>query len=471
MTTQNAVGDILKNLICDNSWVIEAPITAEKVEIIKNIILQQPMFEGISLPSISDEMILKIAAGGSQCKTAIDGLVKDIEGTSLKEDFNDIVSDGKMIDDVLGAIKDATCNCSPVVSECTPIIAYLEQIRKANLEMKEKITLTKTDGKNKLSNDTDWVSALNGIEISGKCFKLSLDFKFNANSKEFNPNAFKETKDGFEFIDENENTILSIKLLGVSGQEKFLMQAILKKHLELKEKKENIIPIMRIYSSDRSIVLSVPKNIEVEFNNRYQDMANHQQAFPIKFEYYNSSGDRRELGQFNYIMTENQYLGQDNYGTTPLIDLIDIQQFSNIAGINLNLNTERYYPNLRSMASFLGIMLEYQYTDFTFNGCSNEEGLSIGGSSSHKNGYNCDIRYLRTDYEVERSNICGANYTIVDTERHIDLNNGLIEYGWGYLLSNHTKIELHRTHNDPDGRHCDHLHLQSYRPNFSIIYE
>ena len=165
MTTQKAVSDILKNLICDNGkLVIEKPITAEKVEIIKNTILQQPIFQGINLPSITDEMISKITSSDENaCSTAIDGLVNAVEGTSPKSDFNDIVSDGKMIDDVLGAIKDATCNCSPVVSEFTPIIAYLEQIRKANLEKKEKITLTKTDGKNKLSNDTDWVSALNGI--------------------------------------------------------------------------------------------------------------------------------------------------------------------------------------------------------------------------------------------------------------------------------------------------------------------
>ena len=85
---QNAVGDILKNLICDNGkLIIEAPITTEKVETLKNTILQNPIFEdkGISIPPITDVMIVEIAAGGSQCQTAIDGLVKDVVGTSLKE--------------------------------------------------------------------------------------------------------------------------------------------------------------------------------------------------------------------------------------------------------------------------------------------------------------------------------------------------------------------------------------------------
>ena len=34
-------------------------------------------------------------------------------------------------------------------------------------------------------------------------------------------------------------------------------------------------------------------------------------------------------------MTENRYLGEDNYGTTPLIDLIDINQFNNISEFNI----------------------------------------------------------------------------------------------------------------------------------------
>ncbi len=86
--------------------VIEAPITTEKVEILKNTILQNPIFEdkGISPPPITDAMIVEIAAGGSQCQTAIEGLVKDVEGTSFKEDFNDLATDPNLIDDVINKL-------------------------------------------------------------------------------------------------------------------------------------------------------------------------------------------------------------------------------------------------------------------------------------------------------------------------------------------------------------------------------
>ncbi|WP_435356917.1 fibronectin type III domain-containing protein [Emticicia sp. SJ17W-69] len=108
MTTQKAVGDILKNLICDNNkLVMEAPITNEKVEIIKNTILENPIFQekGISLPPISDAMILEIASDKDKCKTAIDGLIKDIEGNSLKEDFNTLAIDPNLIDEVVENIQ------------------------------------------------------------------------------------------------------------------------------------------------------------------------------------------------------------------------------------------------------------------------------------------------------------------------------------------------------------------------------
>ncbi|AFK03017.1 hypothetical protein Emtol_1876 [Emticicia oligotrophica DSM 17448] len=93
-------------MICDNGkLVIEAPITTEKVKTLKNTILQNPIFEeqGITLPPITDEFLTKIS-NEATCQTAIEGLVKDVQGTSLKEDFNDLVSTGKLVEDAVEAI-------------------------------------------------------------------------------------------------------------------------------------------------------------------------------------------------------------------------------------------------------------------------------------------------------------------------------------------------------------------------------
>jgi len=139
-----------------------------------------------------------------------------------------------------------TCNCSPIISECSPIKDILSQIKEANFSKKESISISKTDNKDKLSNDTDWVSALNGIDIGGKCFKFSLEFKFSGDKIDLNPNSYKETKNGYDLVDEKDNTLLSINILNESGQSKYLKQAVLKEYLGFEENSK--IPILKIYS-------------------------------------------------------------------------------------------------------------------------------------------------------------------------------------------------------------------------------
>mgnify|MGYP002137309652 CR=1 FL=1 len=135
-----------------------------------------------------------------------------------------------------------TCNCSPIISECSPIKDILSQIKEANFSKKESISISKTDNKDKLSNDTDWVSALNGIDIGGKCFKFSLEFKFSGDKIDLNPNSYKETKNGYDLVDEKDNTLLSINILNESGQAKYLKQAVLKEYLGFEELTDDFVP-------------------------------------------------------------------------------------------------------------------------------------------------------------------------------------------------------------------------------------
>ena len=101
ISTQKAIGSVLKSMICDNGKLVMAePINADKLEVLKNSILQQPIFDGLSLPTISEEMVLEIIADKNRCSVAIDDLVKDIIGTSLKGDFNELATEPKMLNDV-----------------------------------------------------------------------------------------------------------------------------------------------------------------------------------------------------------------------------------------------------------------------------------------------------------------------------------------------------------------------------------
>jgi hypothetical protein len=116
------------------------------------------------------------------------------------------------------------CNCSPIISDCSPIENILSQIRAANSTQEKKITISKVEGKSSLSNDTDWVSALNGIEIDGKCFKLNLQFQFAANTIELNPSKYKETDNGYSLINEKGEVLISISIINGLEKKKFLKE-------------------------------------------------------------------------------------------------------------------------------------------------------------------------------------------------------------------------------------------------------
>ena len=57
-------------------------------------------------------MILEIASNKDKCQTAIEGLVKNVEGTSLKEDFNTLATEPNLIDGVIDAME--SCNVTNV---------------------------------------------------------------------------------------------------------------------------------------------------------------------------------------------------------------------------------------------------------------------------------------------------------------------------------------------------------------------
>ena len=145
----------------------------------------------------------------------------------------------------------------------------------------------------------------------------------------------------------------------------------------------------------------------------------------------------------------------------------------------LSLNTSRYYMNEDTMASFLGALLKCGYEDIVFNGFSTEIGESTGGSSTHKSGYNGDLRYLcknkpgnplRLDYNEKADGI--EPWTELDEVRQEKLNDALYSFGWKSMISQKygevgKKRLLKRCTEDTDKyNHYNHLHLQGYKNNF-----
>ena len=108
-----------------------------------------------------------------------------------------------------------------------------------------------------------------------------------------------------------------------------------------------------------------------------------------------------------------------------------------------------------------------------FNGFSNYEAKSTGGSSSHRNGEKGDLRYLSKNKLGERTILQDAHFDVPNQNK---FNDALYKFYWGKLeemyserftyngdskfLLNHTK---HMVKLGPKGyRHYHHLHLTGF---------
>lgn len=229
-----------------------------------------------------------------------------------------------------------------------------------------------------------------------------------------------------------------------------------------------------------------------------------------KYIYYDSSDKKHEIGTYDIIVAENTFFDyKDKLGGNKIY-LIDIS--SNISSYSsgdvqfkLANNTSRPYANDITTASLLGAMLNTGYTDFTFNGGSNNKGESPAPSKSHKNGTNLDLRYLRKDksggaVHLDKNDETGdpCGWKGLDVERQNKFNAALILFGWGSVKAwnywesinspNTGKIwdewyvEWKKQHPDETEKpvlkniehlanHNHHIHLQSYNPTLELMIE
>jgi predicted chitinase len=201
--------------------------------------------------------------------------------------------------------------------------------------------------------------------------------------------------------------------------------------------------------------------------------------------YHDSAGNIHDLGKYKLVKTKENYGGvyKDKLGKdTENIYLIDIrtvkhQYRKDSVGFTLAINTSRYYMNDVTMAALFGALLECNYDDFVFNGFSNEKGESVGGSKSHKNGMNGDLRYLRTDKGGGTTDLFSSSEATgwkgLDETRQNTFNDALYKFGWKSMLSQNygerdEKILNHCT-NDKNRNHNDHLHIQGFSPTLKEI--
>jgi RHS repeat-associated protein len=134
-------------------------------------------------------------------------------------------------------------------------------------------------------------------------------------------------------------------------------------------------------------------------------------------------------------------------------------------------NENETYINPQSFASLLGAFAEVGYQDVTITRFSNSDGSSPGNSTSHKQGRNGDLRYLRSDGSGEGVTVHDG---VFDDQRNTSMATALTRFGYSDIKSFEKNIPMARMPIIPGTRHLDyhhdHFHLQGYRPNIQMIH-
>jgi len=230
----------------------------------------------------------------------------------------------------------------------------------------------------------------------------------------------------------------------------------------------------QLTDSDADIEYHIQSSGEIQYK-----IINDKREYATYF-YHDSSGNIHDLGKIKLNKVAEKYgglykdkLGKDNSN----IYLVDIRTAKksykkDTLGYTLAINTNRYYMNDVTLAALYGAMLECGYDDFVFNGFSNDKGESVGGSKSHKNGMNGDLRYLRTDKKGGLTDLFNNGTDVgwkgLDETRQNKFNDALHKFGWKSMLSQSygdkkDKLLNHAT-NDSVNNHNDHLHIQGFAP-------
>lgn len=197
----------------------------------------------------------------------------------------------------------------------------------------------------------------------------------------------------------------------------------------------------------------------------------------VSYFYYDKNNEIHDIGKFKINTIKNIYGSRYGENTIDLLDVRELRNYlSDAVYFRISINTNRYFMNTKTMGSLIGAMLTCSYNDFVFNGFSNESGESIGGSSSHKNGYNGDFRYLRKDMSGKRMDLRESDETGdpcgwkgLDEMRQNQFNDSLYKFGWKSMLSWKYDGDKLLNHCIQYDKHYNHLHVQGYNPNYKKI--
>lgn len=202
-----------------------------------------------------------------------------------------------------------------------------------------------------------------------------------------------------------------------------------------------------------------------------------------RYVYHDENKNEHILGTFNFKKVIERLKG--NALGTNKIELIDIREFKGYENneiklkfLTINSISKRFYINPDCYAGLLGAMAKMNIDYLGFNGFSDFEGKSVGGSTTHINGEKGDLRYLSKNRRGETTYL---QHSYFDVEQQNKFNDALYLFGWGrkelmyseYFTYNGDKNYLlnHTQHKKMVNvfEHYHHLHLTGFDHSLIII--
>lgn len=239
-----------------------------------------------------------------------------------------------------------------------------------------------------------------------------------------------------------------------------------------------------VQKEEKIVLLYIKKIIPKEGNNKNPDYC--------KYVYIDKSNQRHELCVLRFKTLNEVYLDNTKkiqVNTNKTVVMIDyIMAFkgyestdgSLTVGFNRDNSKEgrRYAVDIDCFAALLGAMCDQNIDCISFNGASNFRGYPTP-SSSHINGRVFDVGYIPKTGKMHQTQLTLADKNF-DVERQKLFNEALYKYGFArdkkmlsdnftykgildYVLP-HCNILKNPSHNN-------HLHIQGYNRNESIIDE
>lgn len=256
-----------------------------------------------------------------------------------------------------------------------------------------------------------------------------------------------------------------------------------KEGLESKENFKNKQP--NTNSSDTKVISDADIEFHIFSNGgEIQYKIKNEKRRIAEYFYHDEKGVMHNIGKQTLKKISNKYgtkyKDRIKGNSVYLVDIRHLKNYNNgITKFTLKMNpkTNRFFMNDVTLAALIGAMLDCGFDDFMFNGFSDSEGRSIGGSESHKNGMNGDLRYLRKDksgqnihlsFSSETGDPCG--WKGLDEIRQNQFNDALYKFGWKSMLSWQFNGRLLR-HCIQYDDHYHHLHVQSFRPKLKEIQQ